>query len=115
MKLRRISEVDRRLDDHFSSLPSLSAARRRAKQSVSNWHVYAAALSSAAAMVTSASASVIGEPAADDIAEPGLAAVRQRQQFASSRTMPILKAVRRAMAHASRGAALAAPSITPKG
>ena len=59
MGAARRLDLDRRLEAYFATLRS-SSLKDVLKRSAGNWQVYAAVTSSAMAMVTSASASIIG-------------------------------------------------------
>jgi uncharacterized protein (TIGR03437 family) len=89
--------LDRRLDAHFATL----RLRRPG-----NWQLYAAVTSSALAMATSSDIQAIPlEPVA-----PAANVLAGSQHAASLRTMPMLNAVRHAMASQTQ-----APSILPNG
>ena len=90
-------DLDRRLEAHFAALRS-SSLREALQRSVGNWQLYAAVTGSAMAMVTSASASIIGSGIRDITAERAASVRAARQTFASSKSMPLMHAVRLAMA-----------------
>jgi uncharacterized protein (TIGR03437 family) len=109
-------ELETRLNAHFAARPS-SSLKERLKRSVSNWQIYTAVTGSAMAMVTGASAELIG--GGEDINEP-IASARSARQLASSGKIPLLKAVRQAMARQAASpqlghAAQAAPTISTGG
>ena len=121
-------DLDRRLEAHFATLRS-SSLREALQRSVGNWQLYAAVTGSAMAMVTSASASIIGSGIRDITAERAASVRAARQTFASSKSMPLMHAVRLAMARqdagvkffngagvtAARTSQAQAPSISPGG
>ena len=83
-------DLDQRLAAYFSTL-SLKRGTR-------NWQIYAAVTGSAMAMVTGASAAIIGSGMRDTAAQPEAGITTAKRQFASSQSMPMLNAVRQAMA-----------------
>jgi len=116
MGAARKFELDHRLDAYFATLRS-SSLRAALKRGAGNWQIYAAVTGSAMAMVTGASASIIGSDIRDAAAEP-LASVRDaKQNLASSQNTPLIKAVRLSMARADSGPAsqAQAPSISAGG
>jgi uncharacterized protein (TIGR03437 family) len=108
-------DLDERLEGYFATLRS-SPLRRGA----GNWQIYAAVTGSAMAMVTGASAAIIGSGLRDVAAERG-ASVRAAKHFASSKNAPFMRAVQLAMARqdsqqiGKASQAQAAPSISPGG
>src|SRR5580658_10112562 len=128
----RKPDLDRRLEAHFAALrsPSLKDVLKR---SAGNWQLYAAVTGSAMAMVTSASAAMIGSGIRDIMAERVASVRLAKQPLASSKNPPfatrVTNGVRFAMAlpgsgrrsitaadvkvaHASQAQA---PSISPGG
>ncbi len=111
-------DLDHRLEAYFATLRS-SFPKDAIRHKAGNWQVYAAAAGSALAMVTGASASIIGTGIRDVAAEP-VASVREARHLASSRNTPLKNTVRLAMArrdsaknaHASQAQV---PSISPGG
>src|SRR5882724_8463224 len=87
-------ELNDRLETYFSILHS-SPLGARLKRKLESWHVYAAMGGSAMAMVTGASATVIGSGVR--VMPEAIASVRAARQLGSSR-IPLLKEVRLAMA-----------------
>lgn len=124
MSAARKSDLDRRLQTYFAALrsPSLREAMRRG---AGHWQMYAAVTGSAMAMVTGASAAMIGTGVRDVAVEAIASVVAARQQRSSS----FSRAVRLAMARqdarveffnrvgakAARASQTQAPSISPGG
>jgi uncharacterized protein (TIGR03437 family) len=86
----RKSDLDRRLDAYFATLRS-SSLRDILKRGAGNWQIYAAVTGSAMAMVTGASAALIGNDAGDALGEPFQSA-RSVRPFAGSQNPPLVKA-----------------------
>src|ERR1017187_4644849 len=97
MGAARKFDLDRRLEYYFASLrsPSLRAALKR---SAGNWQIYAAVTGSAMAMVTSASAAIIGTGIRDITVDAIASVLAARQYRTSSKSMPLANAIRLAMA-----------------
>src|SRR5580698_4188465 len=94
-------DLDRRLEAYFVTLRSSPL-----KQRVGNWQIYAAVTGSAMAMVTNASASIIGTGIGDVNTEPITSARTARRIFATSRNTPLVNSVRLAMGRQDSGARL---------
>src|ERR1700691_1937002 len=92
----RKPDLDQRLEAYFATLRS-SSLREALKRGAGNWQMYAAVTGSAMAMLTGASAAMIGSGMRDIGAERARS-VRSAKHFASSRNAPLMKAVRLAMA-----------------
>jgi len=128
MRAARKLDLDHRLEAYFATLRSPSL-KEVLKHSLGNWQMYAAVTGSAMAMATSASASVIGPGARNMTVEAIASVLAAKQQRSSSKSMPLMHAVRLAMARQDAGvkffnAAAAnathtsqaqAPSISPGG
>jgi uncharacterized protein (TIGR03437 family) len=124
----RKHDLDRRLEPYFATL-RLSALRKTLKRTVENWQIYAAVTGSAIAMVTSASASIIGAGVPNITVEAIASVLAAKQNRSSSKSMPLMHAVRLAMARqdtgvkffngagvkASSTSQVQAPSISPGG
>jgi uncharacterized protein (TIGR03437 family) len=116
----KTTDLKHRLEAYFATLQAPSA-RETLKRSAGNWHLYAAATGSAMAMLTNASASVIGT--GPRIAGPGHIEnfLSERRHFGASQNTPLAKAVRIAMARADsenvrpKAATPKPPTITPGG
>jgi hypothetical protein len=96
MGAARKLDLDYRLEAYFATLrpASLREVLKRAER----WQIYAAVTSSAVAMLTGASAAVIGNTI-PEITEDPIASVRlAKQLLASSTNTPSIKAIRLAMA-----------------
>lgn len=102
MGAARKFDLDQRLEAYFATLRS-STPREAAKHGAGNWQIYAAVTGSALAMVTGASASIIGSETREVAAEPVASVRALTQHLASSRNMPLTKAVRSAMARRDSG------------
>ena len=126
MGLARKFDLDDRLEAYFATLRS-SSLREALKRGAGNWQMYAAVTGSAMAMLTGASAAMIGSGMRDIGAERARS-VRPAKHFASSKNAPLLSAVRLAMVRRNsrerffNGAGVqigqasqAPPSITPGG
>lgn len=127
MDAERKFDLDHRLEVYFATLRS-SYPKEALKRKAGNWQVYAAAAGSALAMVTGASASIIGAGSRDIAAEP-VASVGEAKHLASSTNAPWKNAVRLAMAKqdsgerffksagakSSRASQAQVPSISPGG
>jgi len=85
---QRKLDLDRRLEAYFATLRS-GSVKEALKRGVGNWHVYAAVTGSAMAMVTNASASIIGSGLRDLSPDP----------IASARTNKELLAAKNAAFH----------------
>ena len=118
MGAARKFDLESRLEAYFTTLRSASL-KEKLKRSAGNWQLYAAVTGSAMAMVTNASAQIIGSGIRDIAADPIASARAAQQYLANSRNMPLRNAIRRAMAmQDSVKIALssqAAPSIAPGG
>src|SRR5579863_320756 len=109
-------DLDHRLEAYFATLRS-QPLREALKRSAGNWQIYAAVTGSALAMVTGASASIIGDGGPNIAAEP-VASVRDvKRNPASSGNMPVINAVFHARGVKGAGSAnqVQAPSILPGG
>jgi len=102
MGARRKSDLDQRLEAYFATLRS-SSLRETLKRRASNWHIYAAVTGSAMAMATTTSASIIGPGIRHISVEPVASTLPLKQNFASSRNMPLANAIRLAMARLDAG------------
>ncbi len=113
MGAARKLDLDHRLEAYFATLRSSSFLKDTLKRRVENWQLYAAVTGSAVAMMTSASVSIIGSEIRDTTTEPPAGVAAVKPDFASSRTMPMVRAVKASMArHASQAQS---PSISPAG
>jgi uncharacterized protein (TIGR03437 family) len=103
MRATRKLDLDRRLEAYFATLraPDL---REALKRSVGNWQIYAAVTGSAMAMMTSASASIIGAGVRNITVEAIASVLATKQNRSSSKSMPLMHAVRLAMARQDAGA-----------
>lgn len=115
MGAARKFDLDHRLEDYFATLRS-APLREVLKRNACNWQMYAAVTGSALAMVTNASAQIIGSGIRDITADP-IASARVAQEYlANSENMPLRKAM---IAGNSGKIALSsqaqAPSISPNG
>jgi uncharacterized protein (TIGR03437 family) len=90
------------LEAYFATLRS-TALREALKRTVGNWQIYAAVTGSAVAMMTSASASIIGTGVPNIAVEAIASVLAAKQQRSSSRSMPLMHAVRLAMARQDAG------------
>jgi len=110
MGTARKFDLDRGLEAYLATLCSSFRSKPP------NWQIYASVTGSAMAMLTGASAAIIGNEIQDAAAEP-IASVRDAKDPASFRTMPMIHAVRLAMAKQDSGHAsqAQAPSISPGG
>src|ERR1700689_2458207 len=102
MSSGRKFDLDHRLEAYFATLRS-SSLKEALKRSAGNWQLYAAVTGSAMAMVTNASASIIGSGIRDITGEPIASVQAAKQHFASSKNQPLLHAVRLAMARQDSG------------
>ena len=84
MGAARKFDLDRRLEAYFATLRS-SSLREALKRSAGNWQIYAAVTGSAMAMVTSASASIIGSGIRDVTAESIASVLAAKQHRTSSK------------------------------
>ncbi|HXM45313.1 MAG TPA: IPT/TIG domain-containing protein [Bryobacteraceae bacterium] len=128
MGATRKFDLDHRLDAYFATLRSASL-KEALKHSVGNWQMYAAVTSSAMAMATGASASIIGNSIRDSAADSIAGVLAAKRHFSSSRNTPFTNAVRLAMTKQNSGARFLigagakvghaspayAPSISPGG
>jgi uncharacterized protein (TIGR03437 family) len=112
-KERRQADLDKHLEAYFATLRSTSL-RETLKRRLGSWQIYAAATGSAMAMATSASAAIISGETRDIPTEPVANTRPGSQNVASMRTMPLLNAVRQAMAKQD-SLVSQAPSILPGG
>lgn len=108
-------DLERRLDTHFATLRS-SSSKDAVRRSAANWQIYAAVTGSALAMVTGASASVI-QSSVESIATDPVASAMPGNLNPSSANIPLIHAVKLAMAAASptQVSQSQAPSISPNG
>jgi uncharacterized protein (TIGR03437 family) len=120
--------LDHRLDTYFATLRA-SSLKETLKRGAGNWQIYAAVTGSAMAMVTSASASIIGAGVRDITVEAIASVLAAKQNRSSSKSMPLIHAVRSAMARqdagvksyhgaglrAGRASQAQAPTISPGG
>ena len=119
MGAARKFDLDHRLEDYFATLRS-TPAREVLKRHACNWQMYAAVTGSALAMVTNASAQIIGSGIQDIAADP-IASARIAQHFlANSQNLAVRNVIRLAMATGNSGKiALSSqtqpPSISPGG
>src|SRR5579864_4838478 len=97
MGATRKFDLDHRLEAYFATLRS-SSLKDAVKRSAANWQLYAAVTGSAMAMVTNASAQIIGSGIRDITADPIASARVAREYLANSRNAPLINAVRLAMA-----------------
>ncbi|MGA2880117.1 MAG: IPT/TIG domain-containing protein [Bryobacteraceae bacterium] len=119
MGAARKLDLDRRLDVYFATLRS-SSLKDALKRSAGNWQIYAAVTGSAMAMVTSASASIIGNGIRDITGEPIARSTAVKHNLTSSKNIPIVNAVRLAMANGAdlkigQASQAQAPSISTGG
>src|SRR5208283_2444947 len=125
MSAARKVDLDHRLEAYFATIRS-SSLREALERSAENWQIYAAVTGAAMAMVTSASAAIIGGGIRDIRAERAASVRAAKQHSASSKNVPLLRAVRLAMARQDAGdgfvnggakiaAVSQAPSISPGG
>jgi uncharacterized protein (TIGR03437 family) len=94
-------DLNQRLDAYFATLRP-AALKDALKRSAGNWQLYAAVTSSAMAMATGASAQAIAASAADVAADPVESARTAGLLIENSKSLPLMNAVRQAMARASR-------------
>ncbi len=119
MGAARKFDLDHRLEDYFATLRS-TPAREVLKRHACNWQMYAAVTGSALAMVTNASAQIIGSGIQDIAADP-IASARIAQHFlANSQNLAVRNVIRLAMATGNSGkialsSQTQAPSISPGG
>lgn len=108
-------DLDRRLDAHFATLRSPSP-KEALKRSAGSWQFYAAVTGSALATATGASASVI-QNAGGVVATHPTASVMPGNPNPASANIPLIHAVKLAMAAASPSQASQSqtPSISPNG
>ncbi len=97
MRASRKPNLDHRLEAYFATLRS-SSLKEALKRSAGNWQIYAAVTGSAMAMVTGASAALIGSGVRDVTAQRNANARLSRQHLASSKNIPMVRAVKLAMA-----------------
>ena len=102
MGASRKFDLDQRLEAYFATLRSPSL-REALKRGAGNWQMYAAVTGSAMAMMTSASAQIIGTGIREITTEPIASARVAMQNLASSKNIPLLHAVRLAMAKPDSG------------
>jgi len=93
---RENADLERRLEAYFATLRP-AALREVLKRSAASWHFYAAVTGSAMAMATGISAAVIGT-GAPAVAEPAANALAATQHFATANNVPLMSAIRAAMA-----------------
>jgi uncharacterized protein (TIGR03437 family) len=119
MGAARKFDLERRLEDYFATLRS-APGREVLPRNACSWQMYAAVTGSALAMVTNASAQIIGGGMRNITADP-IASARVAQEYlANSQNMPLRNAIRLAMTPGnSEKIALSsqaqAPSISPGG
>ena len=99
-------DLDRRLEAYFATLRPASL-RELLKRSAANWQLYAAVTGSAVAMATGASASMLVSGIPDSTPEPAASIRTARQSFGSSKNMPLMNAIRAAIAKQNLGQAAA--------
>ena len=80
MSASRKFELDRRLEAYFAALHS-SSLKKTLKQTMGNWQIYAAVTGSAMAMMTSASASIIGGSVRHVLPDPIASARTTKNHF----------------------------------
>jgi len=128
MRATRKLDLDRRLEAYFATLRAADL-RQALKRTAGYWQIYAAVTGSAMAMMTSASASVIGTGVRGITVEAIASVLAAKQNRSSSKSMPLMHAVRLAMARqdagvrffnaagakAARTSQALAPSISPGG
>lgn len=123
MGAARRLDLDRRLEAYFATLRS-SSLKDVLKRTAGNWQVYAAVTSSAMAMVTSASASIIGNGVRGIAPDPtGSARTNKVQLGAFTNTIQLAMARQDSGGRFLHGAGekpspasqTAAPSIAPGG
>src|SRR5579871_5523207 len=121
MGARRKSNLDRRLEAYLSTQHQ-STLQKAWKRKVGNWQMYAAVSSSAVAMLTGASASIISGTARTITPDPIASARSAKQLLAGSNDPPFIRAVRLALAkqdsqtlNAVQHGERQAPSIAPNG
>ena len=91
---RQNSQLDSRLEEYFATLRN-SSVKQRLKRGVGNWQLYAAVTSSAMAMATNVSASIIGgRGPIRDIVDPIASARTNKEHFADPRYLAFRDAVR---------------------
>ncbi len=105
MRTERKFDLEHRLETYFATLRSPSL-RKALKRSAANWQMYAAVTGSAMAMMTSASASIIGSGIRGVRADPIASARAATQHLTSFKNTPLLNAVRLAMAKRDSGGRL---------
>ena len=99
MGASRKFELDRRLEAYFAALRS-SSIKNTLKHTMGNWQIYAAVTGSAMAMMTSASASIIGGSVRHVIPDP-IASARTTKNHFNFDDPAFLNAVRLAVAQNS--------------
>ncbi|HUE01743.1 MAG TPA: hypothetical protein VMR62_19380, partial [Bryobacteraceae bacterium] len=101
VRASRKSDLDRRLEAYFATLRP-SSLREVLKRSAANWQIYAAVTGSAMAMATSTSAADIGS-GGRNTADAIASVLAAKQNFATSRYMPLINAVRQAIDRQNAG------------
>ena len=97
MRSSRKLDLDRRLETYLAAIRAMPL-KQALKRRIDNWQIYAAVSSSAVAMMTGASAAMIGR-SVRDIAPDTIASMRSAKlQVTSSKSPPLINAVRLAMA-----------------
>ncbi|MGO9228117.1 MAG: hypothetical protein ACLQKA_02740 [Bryobacteraceae bacterium] len=128
MGAARKRDLDHRLEAYFATVRP-SSLRDILKHAAGNWQIYAAVTGSAMAMVTGASASMIGSGVRDITVEAIASVLAAKQLRTSSKSAPLIHAVRLAMARqdaavkpfagvglqARRASPAQGPSISPGG
>src|SRR5450755_3713190 len=109
MGAARKFDLDHRLEAYFATLRSASL-REALKRSAGNWQLYAAVTGSALAMVTNASAQIIGSGIRDIAADPIRSARAAQEYLANSKNSPLINAVRLARAGSPIGSQAKAPA-----
>ncbi len=122
------AELDSRLEAYFATRRTVSL-REILKHSAENWQVYAAVTGSALAMATGASAAIIHGDTAGNATDAIARVMAANPRLASSKDIPLVNAVRLAIARqklgdevvtpmgmtANQTAAVTSPSISPGG
>jgi len=104
-------DLESRLEAYFTTLRSTSL-KDKLKRSAGNWQLYAAVTGSAMAMVTNASAQIIGSSIRDIAADPVASARAAQQYLANSQNLPLRNAIRAVKIDLS---SQEAPTIAPGG
>src|ERR1035437_5911254 len=105
------SDLESRLEAYFTTLRSASL-KDKLKRTAGNWQLYAAVTGSAMAMVTNASAQIIGSSIRDIAADPVASARAAQEYLANSQNSPLRNAIRAVKIALS---SQEAPTIAPGG